>query len=63
MEPLWTARDVQTYLKIGRSTMYAMLARGELPEPIRVGPKAPRWDPELIRSLFNHGNDRDGQYP
>ena len=52
MEPLMTAKDVQAYLRVSRSTMYLMQNRGELPEPIRVSRQAVRWDPEEIRARF-----------
>ena len=52
MEPLMTAKDIQAYLRISKSTVYLMLTRGELPEPIRVSRQAVRWDPEEIRARF-----------
>ena len=57
MEPLMTAKDVQAYLKVSRSTLYLMLARNELPEPIRVSRQAVRWDPEEIRARFRRGDE------
>ena len=50
MEPLMTAQDVMKFLQVGRSTLYAMLARGELPKPITVAKTAPRWEPEKLRA-------------
>ena len=52
MEPLMTAKDVQAYLRVSKSTIYVMLDRGELPEPIRVSRQAVRWDPAEIRARF-----------
>ena len=49
MAPLMTARDVQSFLQISRSTLYAWLAEGRLPRPIRIGRNAPRWDAERLR--------------
>ena len=58
MEPLMTAKDVQAYLRVSRSTLYVMLTRGELPEPIRVSRQAVRWDPEEIRARFRRGDSQ-----
>ena len=57
MEPLMTAKDVQAFLRVSRSTLYLMLNRGELPKPIKVSKAAVRWDPEEIRARFHKGDE------
>lgn len=37
---------VQTVMErtgLGRSTIYAMVARGDFPQPIKLGPRASAW--------------------
>ena len=58
-EPLMTVADLLAYLRVGRSKFYLMLSEGKLPQPIRIGSRSPRWDPEEIRAWFRHGNERD----
>ncbi|WP_275300952.1 helix-turn-helix transcriptional regulator [Achromobacter insolitus] len=41
-------RDVEEMVGLSRSTLYAMISRGEFPEPIRVGAKAVRWSSSEI---------------
>ena len=60
-ERLWTAKDVQEYLGIGASTMYALLARGELLKPMKVGPIANRWDPEAFRQWVRERTEQAQQ--
>ena len=48
MERLLRHEDLQEILGFKRSTIYRMLQDGDLPPPIRVGPRAMRWRPEEI---------------
>jgi excisionase family DNA binding protein len=47
-EPLWTVRDVQALLRIGRNHVYDLANRGVLPS-IRIGSRV-RFDPAKIRA-------------
>ena len=40
---LLTAREVANRLSISLRTLYRMLARGQLPRPIRLGRRHVRW--------------------
>jgi prophage regulatory protein len=40
--------DVCELLGVSRSTIYLLLANGDLPEPVRVGQKAVRWQIDAI---------------
>lgn len=46
-------RDVEEMVGLSRSTLYAMMSRGEFPEPIRVGAKAVRWSNREILSWMS----------
>ena len=47
-EALWTVRDVQALLRLGRNTIYDLATRGELPS-IRIGSRV-RFEPGKIRA-------------
>ena len=59
MERLMSAKDVQAYLQISRSTLYVLIARGDIPEPYMVSKQMPRWDPDEIRDYFTRRNGAD----
>lgn len=40
---LLTAAEVAAALRIGLSTVWQRAKTGAIPQPIRVGPKQPRW--------------------
>lgn len=40
---LLTRQELQAYVKLGRSTIYALMRKGQFPEPIKIGPQAVRW--------------------
>jgi excisionase family DNA binding protein len=40
---LLTARELANRLSISLRTLYRMLARGQLPQPIRLGRRHVRW--------------------
>lgn len=43
-------KQVQRRVPLGRSTIYAMIARGEFPEPIKLGARAVGWRESDITS-------------
>lgn len=53
-------RDVEEMVGLSRSTLYAMMSRGEFPEPIRVGAKAVRWSSREILSWMSERTAQRG---
>ena len=53
---LWSPPDVADYLGLANYTIYAMLARGEIPGAIRLGRHWKVSVPALMRAL--HGESR-----
>lgn len=52
LDPLWTVRDVMTYLRMSRSWVYARAEDGTLPS-VRIGGSL-RFEPQAIQ-LFARG--------
>jgi len=50
-EPLWTVREVQALLRIGRNHVYDLATRGVLPS-IRIGSRV-RFDPAKVRAWLD----------
>ncbi len=48
VEPLWTAKDVATFLRVSRSWVYHRAEAGELPV-LRIGALV-RFDPSAIKA-------------
>ena len=48
LERLLKREDVQEILRIGRTKLYRLLQDGDLPPPIRIGPRAMRWRAEEV---------------
>ena len=45
-------REVESMTGLSRTSIYRLMRLGRFPEPVRVGPKAVRWDEqELVRWL------------
>ncbi len=42
-EQLLRRRDVEATAKLSRSAIYAAMARGEFPAPVRIGARSVRW--------------------
>jgi predicted DNA-binding transcriptional regulator AlpA len=42
-DALLTAAEAARYRREGLSTFWLRVKRGEVPPPIRIGPRAPRW--------------------
>jgi len=40
--------QVETYTGLSRSTIYAMMARGDFPQPVRLGKRAVGWKQKTI---------------
>ena len=51
-EPLWTVRDVATYLRLKPGTVRAMARRGELP-CLKVGTRVWRFRPKEVKDWVN----------
>ena len=47
-EQLLTRCEVQSRLKIGRTSFYSLRSEAGFPQPIRVGPRAIRWSESEI---------------
>lgn len=43
-------REVEQRTGLSRASIYRLMRRGELPEPIKVGPRAVRWPESEIDS-------------
>lgn len=43
LQELLTSREVAVLLAVSRRTLWRMVARGEVPEPIRYNRKLVRW--------------------
>ena len=43
MQRILRRRDVESLTGLSRSTLYAMMANGEFPSPIRLGRRAVGW--------------------
>ena len=39
----FTAAEIMDRLKISKSTFYARLKNGDLPAPVKIGPRCSRW--------------------
>ena len=42
-ETLLRREDIEKMLGLGRTAIYNLVRRGELPPPLKVGPRASRW--------------------
>jgi prophage regulatory protein len=40
--------DVQSRVSLGRSTIYAMVAKNAFPAPLKIGEKMSRWDERMV---------------
>jgi excisionase family DNA binding protein len=61
---LLACREVASLLSVSKRTVLRMSARGELPQPIRLGGKIPRWrlaDIERHVSVLARGEARSAQ--
>lgn len=54
IDNLWTVRDVATFLRVSRSTVYAKVAAGLIPHRRVVGHL--RFVPDEIRALVVRGS-------
>ena len=60
MRPLLRRKELQAILGLGRTKIYHMITDGELPKPIRIGPRALRWRPEDIDEWLDN-QPKDGE--
>ena len=58
--PLMKIEDVQDRLNVGRSTVYKMVERGQLPAPIRIG-KSVRWSQDDVNEFVENQRPSNGQ--
>lgn len=49
---LLTVKDVGALLGLSRATIHRMRARGEFPEPIRVGVQSIRWPRANVQAFL-----------
>jgi len=42
-ERFFTAAEIMDRLRISKSTFYARLKNGDIPAPIKIGPRCSRW--------------------
>ena len=49
---LLTLREVCEMTGLSRSSIYAMMAAGEFPRPIRIGARAVRWYENEVRAFI-----------
>ncbi len=42
-ERFFTAAEIMATLKISKSTFYERLKNGDIPAPIKIGPRCSRW--------------------
>jgi predicted DNA-binding transcriptional regulator AlpA len=42
-QALLNLEDLKTYLRIGKTKIYSLVAEGLLPKPIHLGTKSSRW--------------------
>jgi len=52
-----TDKEVSTRLGIGRSTLWAWVAQGRFPAPVKIGPRASRWTDSSIRQWEDSLNE------
>ena len=57
MDELLTQKELSARLKIGRSAFFEMVKRGDLPQPISIGPRLKRW---RARDVERHLGLTDG---
>lgn len=61
MEQLLCLRDLSRLYRVSRATLYRMLARGELPQPITVSLRAKRWKASEIEKILAEINSHERQ--
>ena len=49
---LLTWRQVSDKLGIGRSTLFRLIKSGDVPEPVRLGPRTTRWREDEINAYI-----------
>jgi len=55
LPPMLTTRDMSRLLKVGRATIYALVAAGKLPPPIRLNSRLYRWPRERVVEFLQQG--------
>ncbi len=43
-------RDVRETVRLSKSQIYALIARGEFPKPFKLSARASGWDAESVRA-------------
>jgi excisionase family DNA binding protein len=47
-----TATEVANYLKVTRVTIYRMIGRGQLPQPVRLSTRCSRWKRSSVEAAM-----------
>ncbi len=55
--------NVMAHTGLGRSSIYAKIAKGEFPKPINLGPRAVGWDSDEVESWINSRIRASRQHP
>lgn len=54
---LLTIQQACDYLSVSEVTFRRMVGRGDMPKPIMLTPRTPRWDKEAIDKIITGGSD------
>ena len=54
-------REVESMTGLSRTSIYRLMRLGRFPEPVRVGPKAVRWNEEELVSWLTSRPKATGQ--
>jgi len=55
-DPLLTVRDVAHLLNVSPRTVWRLVSTGDLPRPIRLGPRTCRWRPADVARLVDESS-------
>ena len=58
---LLSRREVQDRIKVGRTTLFEMVDRGEFPQPVRVRGRITAWPEDDVINFIN-SRPRVGQH-
>jgi predicted DNA-binding transcriptional regulator AlpA len=52
-EALITIKELAEFLRFSTRSVWRKCSAGEIPQPVYVGPKTPRWRSEVIKNWIN----------
>lgn len=62
--PLLRIEDVMALLRLGRTTIYDYVKKGEFPAPIKLGPRRSVWpQSEILQWIAQQSQERKGGAP